>query len=213
MLIKYTGKNKFIFIANTKCASSSIEASRIAKIADIELTNTNIGKHLSIGKLYDKFDFIFEQFNFQDFFKFGIIINLLDWVVSWFNFRSRSQVTNPNHPKHKNYTGEMTFAEFWNLSKNQPFLKPEYHKFFNKSKNIQVDYLMLQEKMLEDISTVKEILKIDSFKIPNKNKSAVKRISSEDVEDDIKEEIRQKYHRDYDLIYNLEEFNLKGIEH
>ena len=207
MLIKYTGKNKFIFIANTKCASTSIESSEIADIADIKLIDHNIGKHLSIGKVCEKFDFIFEEYKAQDFFKFGVIRNPLDWVVSWFNFRSRTQLRDPSHPNHENYTGEMTFSEFWHLNKNKPFLRPQYQSFFAKDKNIHLDYIILQEKLLEHISVVKTVLALDSLTIQNKNKSSAKRIKSEDVKNDIKNEIEHKYRLDYELINNLEKFN------
>lgn len=212
MLMKYTGQNKFIFIANTKCASTSIESSEIAKIADIKLVNHNIGKHMSIGKVHERFNFIFEQYKVQDFFKFGIIRNPLDWVVSWFNFRSRIQLRNPSNPDHKNYTGEMTFAQFWDSNKNQPFLKPQYRNFFAKDRNIKLDYIILQDQLCEHISIIKEMVKTDLLTIQNKNQSTIKRITSEDVEDKIKDEIKQKYRLDYDLINNLEEFNLKGLE-
>jgi hypothetical protein len=52
MLIKYSGKNKFIFVANTKCASTSIVHSKIAKISDIKLTYTQIGRHMSIEQSF-----------------------------------------------------------------------------------------------------------------------------------------------------------------
>ncbi|NES71262.1 MAG: hypothetical protein F6K24_41665, partial [Okeania sp. SIO2D1] len=75
MLIKYSGNNKFIFIANRKCASSSIEESAIAKIADIRIKRSPLGKHLSMKEIYDRFNWIFEhqEFSLDKFFKWGII--------------------------------------------------------------------------------------------------------------------------------------------
>ena len=212
MLIKYTGKNKFIFIANTKCASTSIESSEIADVADIKLINSNIGKHMSIGKVCEKFDFIFKEYKTQGFFKFGIIRNPLDWVVSWFNFRSRTQLKEPSHPNHENYTGEMTFSEFWHSNKNKHFLKPQYQSFFAKGKNIQLDYIMLHEKLLDHIAVVETVLSLNSLTIQNKNKSSVKRIKSKDIKNDIRNEIKQKYDLDYELINNLEKFNSKRYD-
>lgn len=40
----------------------------------------------------------------------------LDWVGSWFRFRARPQLADPNHPRHAEYTGAMTFDEFvWDV--------------------------------------------------------------------------------------------------
>lgn len=214
MLIKYSGENKFIFIANTKCASTSIEASKIAKIADIRITDNNIKKHMPIREIHNRFDFIFEKYDFNDFFKFGIIRDPIDWVVSWFNFRSRVGLKNPNHPNHKNYTGNMTFSEFWHANKDKGFLSPQYHNFFfaNKNKNLGVNYLVRQESFIEDIEPIKEILQLDSLGINKKNKSTIKRISCEDVDNKIKEEIYNRYSIDFKLISNLKELNLKGLD-
>jgi gluconolactonase len=216
MLIKYSGKNKFIFVANTKCASTSIEHSKIAEISDIKLSygRARIGRHMSIDDIYEKFNFVFEEFKFNEFFKFGVIRDPLDWVVSWFNFTSRPELRDPKHRYHKNYTGEMTFTEFWHLKKNTGFLKlPQNNMFFSiKSESIRVDYLARQEKLLEDFSLIQDILGLDSLKIPKINESSVRRINPNDVEDSFKEEIREKYRSDYDLIEHLESFNSKGLE-
>jgi hypothetical protein len=213
MLIKYSGKNKFIFVANTKCASTSIHTSTIAEISDIKLIYAWIGRHISLEDIYDKFNFIFEKVQFNEFFKFGIIREPLDWVVSWFNFNSRPELRDPIHQAHKNYTGEMTFSEFWHLRKNEGLLKPQTNKFFSsKNEKIRIDYLVRLENLIEDLSTIREILGLDSLEIPKINESLVRRIEPNDVEDYIKEEIREKYSSDYELLANLKFLNSRGLE-
>lgn len=211
MLIKYTGKNKFIFIANTKSASTSIESSKIARIADVKLIDHRVGKHMPLGKVHAEFNFIFKEYKIQDFFKFGIIRDPLDWVVSWFNFRSRTALENPQHPNHKNYTGNMTFAEFWQSHKNKPFLRPQSQNFFAKDREIQLDYIILKNNLTDQLQVVEQALSIESIQIKKRNKSSVKRLVVQDVETAIKSEIEQKYHTDYQLINNLDEFNSRGI--
>src|SRR6476469_3594766 len=102
MLIKYSGKNKFIFVANTKCASTSIEHSKIAEISEIKLTYglPRIGRHMSIDDISEKFNFLFEEYKLNEFFKFGVIRDPLDWVVSWFNFNSRPEARDPKYRFH-----------------------------------------------------------------------------------------------------------------
>ena len=216
MLIKYSGKNKFIFVANTKCASTSIVHSKIAELSDINSTyaRPRIGRHMSLDDIYENFNFLFEEFKFNEFFKFGIIREPLDWVVSWFNFRSRPEISDPKHKKHQDYTGDLTFTEFWHLYKNMDFLKiPQKTIFFSmKSESIRVDYLARYEKLSENLSLIQGILGLDSLNIPKMNESSVRRINPNDVEDSLKEEIREKYKSDYDLIEHLESFNSRGLE-
>jgi len=36
----------------------------------------------------------------------------IDWLASWWRYRSREKLANPTDPKHGNYTGEIPFEEF-----------------------------------------------------------------------------------------------------
>ena len=87
---------------------------------------------MSIEEIYEIFEFIFKEYKIEDFFKFGIIRDPLHWVVSWFNFRAIPELSDPSHPNHKNYTGEMQFSDFWNLHKNHVFLNPQSGRFFQR---------------------------------------------------------------------------------
>lgn len=207
------GNNKFIFVGNTKCASGSIEKSRLGEISEIKLTSSYIGKHMSIEGIYERFGFLFKEYNFEDFFKFGIIRDPLHWVVSWFNYRARPELADPTHRNHENYTGLMQLADFWNLNKNRRFLTPQSARFFSKTnQKIKVDYLVRFEKLTEDLSVVKKILGLHSLKIMHKNKSIVRRIGTDEVDDVIRKEIIQKYRSDYDLIRKLDSYNSNGLE-
>jgi len=75
-----------------------------------------------------------------------------------------------------------------------------------------VDYLVRFEKLTEDLSVVKKILGLDSLKIMHKNKSTVRRIGADEVDDVIRKEIIQKYRSDYDLISKLDSYNSSGLE-
>ncbi|MEM7063908.1 MAG: sulfotransferase family 2 domain-containing protein [Cyanobacteria bacterium P01_B01_bin.77] len=213
MLIKINGKNKFIFVANTKCASASIEESNIAKVADIKEVYLSRNKHLSIEKIYTKYNSVFQEFKFDDFFKFGVVRNPLDWVVSWFNFRCRPEIKDKNHQFHHTYVGGMTFSEFWRLNQNRGFLsKDQTSMFFSQDACIQVNYLAKLETLEKDLSQIKDILGLDSLGIPKINTSTVINAISDDVETSIKKEIKEKYSRDYELINNLKFINSRGLK-
>ena len=36
----------------------------------------------------------------------------IDWLASWWRYRSREQLANPTNPRHRNYTGDISFEQF-----------------------------------------------------------------------------------------------------
>ncbi|MBA3703643.1 MAG: sulfotransferase family protein [Actinomycetota bacterium] len=36
----------------------------------------------------------------------------IDWLSSWWRYRSREKLANPRDPKHRNYTGDVSFEQF-----------------------------------------------------------------------------------------------------
>ena len=36
----------------------------------------------------------------------------IDWLSSWWRYRSREKLANPTDPKHRNYTGDVSFEQF-----------------------------------------------------------------------------------------------------
>jgi len=213
MLIKYRGKQKFIFIANTKCASTSIEKSKIGETPEIKITNAPIGKHMSLEQVHERFGFVFNVIKFEEFFKFGVIRDPVDWVVSWYNYRSRAELSDPNKKNYRNYAGDMTFSGFWDSAKDQHSLNPQSQRFFSTSNpDIKVDYLIRLENLNEDLLAVKAILGLNLLNIKQRNKSQTARMSSPAVEDRVRKEIEQKYHSDYELIEGLDAFNSSSLE-
>jgi hypothetical protein len=214
MLMKCHGERKFIFVANTKAASTSIEDSTFADEVDIRLTNIRIGKHLSIGDIAERFDFVFEEFPLDSFLKFGVIRDPLDWVVSWFNFRSRPELRVPTHRSHHNYVGDIEFDQFWAASHDQPFLQPQAHKFVSSSDPAaRVNYLIRFDRMRDDLSEVAGVLSRRPPKLAHRNVSRIKRISASSVNESLADEIRSRYSIDYKLLDSLPTLNASGLEH
>lgn len=213
MLLKWLGPNQFIFVANTKCASNSFEASGLANTADVKLTSTYVGKHMPLEEIHDRFDFIFREIDFDDFFKFGIIRDPLQWVVSWFNYRSRPELADPSHRNHENYTGNMEFSDFWSKNRDQKFLDPQSSRFFSESnERIRPDYLIRLEKLSEGLAVVEQILGQKTLRLARKNRSRTKKISDGDVDDQARTDILEKYSRDYDLLSRLDSYNADRLE-
>ena len=212
MLIKYEGQGKFIFVANSKSASSSIEASKLSTLADVRLTNAYAGKHMSIQNVHERFDFLFRNFPFESFFKFAVIRDPLEWVVSWYNFRSRPSLKSTSTKGKSNYVGNLSFAEFWEQNKGEDFLRPQSSCFVSPSHpHVRVNYIINQETFAQDFSIVEDVLNLGPIRIPKKNRS-LSRITANDIPSLIKADILSFYHADYELFERLSSFNTEGIE-
>lgn len=212
MLLRYSGGNRFIFIANSKSASSSIEASKLVKYSDIRVTSAYSGKHMSLESVYQRFGFLYKEFPFETFFKFSVIRDPLDWVISWYNFRSRPGEKKDRKYGQKFYAGDISFEEFWQQNKDLPFLNPQSDRFFaGDDGEIELNYLIKQSDFQKDFAEVKEILDLSFIRIPRKNRS-LSRVDAADISDVVKQEIAEKYARDYELYSSLAAFNQAGIQ-
>lgn len=91
MLISFN--KRFLFVANTKTASTTIEK-LLRRYCAIAITRTAYGKHLAYSKIVKHFAFIFRKSGVpaDAYFRFGVVREPLDWMVSWCNYRSRGDL-------------------------------------------------------------------------------------------------------------------------
>src|SRR5689334_13449694 len=91
MLLSYT--KRFFFIANTKTASTTIERN-LRRHADISICATRMGKHMSYAQAVRNFQFVFKKSGMpaEAYFRFGVVREPVEWVVSWYNYRHRDQL-------------------------------------------------------------------------------------------------------------------------
>jgi hypothetical protein len=100
-------EKQFLFVANTKTASTSIEHALIEH-AEIHRGGSPARKHIGIHQVYHLYDVLFSQpaHHPDRYFKFGVMREPLDWISSWFRYRKGNQVAAP-------LPAEMTFEAFW----------------------------------------------------------------------------------------------------
>src|SRR5260370_33028597 len=98
-------KHKFVFICVPKCASTSIETA-LKQHANIVLGGVPRLKHTTYAE--------YRQYLLPFFaMKIGTSIEScqpvalfrepIDWLFSWYSFRSRTDLQNPDHQRHKQY--------------------------------------------------------------------------------------------------------------
>lgn len=114
--------HRFIFVANSKSASTSIERLLMSS-AEIHGGGNAEMKHQSISEIRKKYYFLFEhqKFPFESFYKFGVMRKPLDWISSWYAYRL-------NGNKRNKLKIGTTFQEFWEQKDWNFFVSKDMNK-------------------------------------------------------------------------------------
>ncbi len=143
-------KHNFVFLCNPKTASTSIEAA-LKPYSNIVLDKPF--KHTNYRE-YSKYfaSYISEKSGLDRIETICVVRNPLSWLHSWYQFRSRHELRNPEHPNHKNSTFGTKFEEFVEtyMSPNPPSFANigSQFSFVKDEKNkIGVDTIFLYENI------------------------------------------------------------------
>ena len=158
---------RFIFVANLKTASTSIE-SVLRPYAEFQFLESNCGKHFSLRDLEVEFSSIFKFVPRSEFRVIGTMREPFDWLSSL--YRSHKSVRFEHTPLSTvNMTPDDFLAE-WCL-KNVDQTASQYERFINLYGVFCCDYLMRFDNIEEDFRSVCDFLEISCEKIPNFNVS------------------------------------------
>lgn len=104
-------KKRIVFLSMPKCASTSIE-SALFPYSDLILTGHPGIKHINIDGYYRKVKPLVDISGKKNLETFCLFREPLEWLQSWYRYRSRPALADPKKPNHKNYTGNITFQDF-----------------------------------------------------------------------------------------------------
>ena len=206
MLMRYLGPHRFVYVANSKAASTAIHNSQLAGQAQVRLTTA--GKHLPLSDIVNRFDFIFERYAVEDFLTFGVIRDPVEWIVSWFNFRSRPELAQQDPPA-SHYVGDISFQEFWDRYRGSSIYPPQSTMFCGPHGH--ADFLIRFGRLADDLARVGDVLGIRRLRIVTENQARVVRLRPADVPPSVSAEIRDVYRSDYELIRQLDTTNEDGL--
>lgn len=105
-------KHNFVFLCNEKCASVSIEA-MLKNHSDILLAGPPAFRHTNY-RLYSRYfaPYIEETTGERNVETICLVREPLSWIYSYYRFRSRHQLRDPDHPRHDHSTGGVSFPDF-----------------------------------------------------------------------------------------------------
>jgi len=160
---------KFLFIANLKTASTSIERV-LSPHCELRLTQSNHAKHQSFVEFADRFKWMLSLTNIEDLFVFGVIRDPVDFVLSLYNSHKREQFKdNP-----RLFTGDMDFARFitqW-VPRNADQLKNQYLRFVSAEGRLITNLLISYDKLDAGLEIVAGRIGVSELtKLPRANAS------------------------------------------
>lgn len=202
-------KRKFLFVANTKAASTSIEAV-LGRHAEIAHPAGPQGKHLPLEKIRAEYGFLFNAPGqaFDSFFRFGVMRDPMDWILSWFRYRKGNQVEAP-------LPQDMTFEAFWraadwNIRDIRGVPYSQGRMFLDQQGKPLADMILPYAQVNEALPPLLRALKIDGC-MPHLNVSVIGRDQAA-IPDHLHDEIRSFYAADYALYDSLETLNAAGLK-
>jgi len=160
---------KFLFIANLKTASTSIERV-LSGHCELRLTQSNHAKHQTFIEFAERFKWMLTLTNIEDLFVFGVIRDPVDFVLSLYNSHKREQFKdNP-----RLYTGDMDFARFitqW-VPRNADQLKNQYLRFVSAEGRLITNLLISYDKLDAGLEMVANKIGVPELtKLPRANAS------------------------------------------
>jgi hypothetical protein len=160
---------KFLFIANLKTASTSIERV-LASHCELRLTQANFGKHQTFVEIAERFRWLLSVTNVEDIFVFGVIREPVDFVLSLYNSHKREQFKD----NARLYTGDMNFDQFiaqW-VPKNADQLKNQHIRFISAEGRLITNLLISYDKLEAGLEIVAKKIGVPELqKLPKANAS------------------------------------------
>ena len=167
-------RHGFAFLSSPKCASTAIENS-ISNHCNITFTGNPALKHLD-ARVYSSsvLPLIKALVPQADLVSFSLVREPLEWIASWYRYRTRPALSEPVHPHHKNYTGHLSYDEFIEEYIKQDRRKPfanllrQYDFVKSASGDVGVD-LVLPVNRLDLIADFFSSKIGEKIKIPRRN--------------------------------------------
>jgi hypothetical protein len=155
----------FIFIAVPKTGSCSIEEA--LKPWQNRVLKRKFNKHATSMRLNRELP----AKRWQQSYRFAIVREPYAWMHSWYRFRQREELKNPEHAFNKRYTGNISFDEFvQTFSENELMLK-QSDFIARHNGELLVDFVGRYETLQDDFDRVCEHLALPQKNLPRVNVS------------------------------------------
>lgn len=181
-------KKRFIFMANSKTGSTSIE-SALKPHAEFVRGGTPQVKHMTWMDARKTFERLFDTAGFapETFFRFGVIREPADWVLSWYNYR--------RFTKTGGIPEGMSFEAFWH-SNDWVKRKSQKAHFVDSDGVSRFNLIIPMEYLREALPVLFNAMHVEAGKEEIKNKSKGT-LARNEIPQGLWNEINEYYRDDY----------------
>jgi sulfotransferase famil protein len=182
---------KFIFVANLKSASSTIETA-LADWAEVRLTQTRFGKHDGLTQISQKFVWLKRYVPYEEFFVFGVIREPVDFVLSLYNSHNKNAFDGKKHS-----TKGMSFDEFLDVWCARSWqARPQAQRFKDEHGRLKMSHLIALDRLGEEFPLLCARLKIEAPPLGRVNPSPSV-LAARDLTGAQLARVRERYAEDY----------------
>jgi hypothetical protein len=187
--------HKFIFVANLKSASSSIERA-LGRYAEFRASKTNWGKHDDLTTISKKFRWVRKYVPSKEFFVFGVVRDPVDFILSLYNFH-----TSPGFDGKKHSSKGLPFDKFWHEWCPRSWqARPQHLRFTDKHGQFQISHVIRFADLETEFPQICAKLSVQAV-LPQVNISPVV-LSRADLTTEQISQIEERYADDYEFIRN-----------
>jgi hypothetical protein len=188
--------HKFIFVANVKTASTSIEAT-LGGFAEVRIKKTEFGKHNPLTQISRKFEWVKRYVPYNEFFIFGVIRDPVDHMLSLYNAHSREVLRGSAVP-----TRGQDFDWFLDVwCKDNWQADPQHPRFIDRNGRFQVSHLIDYDHLRDEFTQVCAHLGLGDIRLKYLNVSP-ENLTRENLTAAQIARVEQTYAQDLELLRN-----------
>jgi len=185
---------KFIFVANLKTASTTIEAALGPK-SDVRFSQTKFGKHDGLTQISHKFQWVKNFIPYDELYIFGVIRDPVDFLLSLYNSHQKEDFDGKIHS-----TKGVSFDDFLEVWCGRSWqARPQHKRFTDDHKRLRVSHLVLLEDLAEEFPQICRRLGLEGVQLGRKNPSP-QVLSREDLTQAQIAQVQSRYAEDYEWI-------------
>jgi hypothetical protein len=158
--------HKFLFVANLKTASTSIEAT-LGKFAEIRVSKTEFGKHNGLSAISQDYPWVKRYVPYEEFFVFGVMREPVDHLLSLYNAHSKDKwIGTPLS------TSGMSFETFLNTwCSNNRQAEPQHIRFHDKHGRFKMSHVIDYARVTSDFNDICVRLGFGDLRLKHLNES------------------------------------------